>query len=398
MRIAIISDCHFGFNEDALPQAREAMLKALKLNADAILLPGDIYDIRIPRQETVKETIELFSEISNLSASNKEREEIEVFELDGDEEKSLKNNGIPILAIWGTHERRGKGLANIIQILDSANLVLNFHTRTVLLKKSGKTVALQGLGGVPEEYFKRTLEVAEFKPVDGAYNIFVFHQNLKELLPVEREEDVAMEELPDGFELYVNGHIHWNHDLNIHGRRLLVAGSTVVTQMKKNEEKQKGFYMFDSDNQKAEFIPIESRPFYFRELVFSNATALDVEKTIDLEISKLLSGTHMKKPRIKLKLEGTLKNGENLHLQVEKVVAKYDEMALIYVDKNFETKELKDRIEGIRRLRQDGRNAREMGMEILKEKLKQKGILLEDPQELFEMLAEGEIEKAIDSI
>ena len=106
----------------------------------------------------------------------------------------------------------------------------------------------------------------------------------------------------------------------------------------------------------------------------------------------------MKKPQIKLKLEGTLKNGENLHLQIEKSLAKYNELALIYVDKNFETKELKDRIEGIRRLRQDGRNAREMGMEILKEKLRQKGIVLDDHMELFEMLAEGEIEAAIAKI
>ncbi|MEK6843588.1 MAG: metallophosphoesterase [Candidatus Micrarchaeota archaeon] len=398
MRIAIISDCHFGFNEDALPQAREAMLKALKLDADVILLPGDIYDIRIPRQETVKETIELYCEISNLSANAPDRREIEVFEKEGDLEKLQNIKGIPILAIWGTHERRGKGLANIIQILDSANLVLNFHTRTVLLKKNGKTVALQGLGGVPEEYFRRTLEVGEFKPLKDAFNIFVFHQNLKELLPVEREEDVAMDELPNGFQLYVNGHIHWNHDLKIAGKRLIVSGSTVVTQMKKNEEKQKGFYMFDSETEKAQFVQIDSRPFYFRELEFSNATALEVEKTIDMEISKLLSGVHMKKPQIKLKLEGTLKNGENLHLQIEKSLAKYNELALIYVDKNFETKELKDRIEGIRRLRQDGRNAREMGMEILKEKLRQKGIVLDDPMELFEMLAEGEIEAAIAKI
>ncbi|MEK6954707.1 MAG: metallophosphoesterase [Candidatus Micrarchaeota archaeon] len=394
MKIAIISDCHFGFNEDALPQAREAMLQALELGADALLLPGDIYDIRIPRQETLHETIGLYSEIRERSESGK-KQYPKMIELGDDTQNTLENQGIPVLAIWGTHERRSKGLTNVIQIMDAAGLLVSFHTRKIVLEKDGERICFQGLGGVPEEYFGRTLKVARFAPEKNTYNIFVFHQNLAELMPVEIDGTVAMADLPDGFELYVNGHIHWNHDLDIGGRRLLVSGSTVVTQMKKNEEKPKGFYFFDTKTQEARFVTIPSRPFYFREIKFENAMASTVEGNLDDALSSLLKQPHLMQPMLKIKMSGTIAKGQTPLLSLEKIIAKYSGNARIYVDRDFESFELKDKIETLRRLRREGKGAKELGIEILKDRLKERGLVLKDAHDLFEALADGEIELAM---
>lgn len=394
MKLAIISDCHFGFNEDALPQAHEAMLIALRMGADAIILPGDIYDIRVPRQEVLHETIRLYSEIRERSLETPR--EIGVYELKGDKRIRQDVLGIPLLAIWGTHERRSKGLTNVIQIMDAAQLLISFHARRILLEKGGESVALQGLGGVPEEYFGRTLKVAEFHPIKDAYNIFVFHQNLAELMPIEMEETVAMADLPPGFQLYINGHIHWNHDLNIGGRRLLVAGSTVVTQMKKNEEKPKGFYLFDTKALVAEFVKIPSRPFYFRELKFKNGRAAEIEGAIEAEIGAIMGVAHAKPPQIKIKLSGSVQVNEKASLNFEKIAGKHAGNAQIYIDRDFENSDLMEKIFTLRRMRSEGRSARELGWEILKERLKARSLELKNPSELFDALSEGEIDKALE--
>jgi len=393
MKIAIISDCHFGFNEDALPQAREAMLLSLKMGADAILLPGDIYDIRVPRQEVLHETIRLYSEIKKRGARGPSA--IQVLEKKGEGFQKIENEGIPILAIWGTHERRGKGLTNVIQIMDAAGLLICFHTRTLILEKGTEKVAFQGLGGVPEEYFGRTLEVAGFAPLKGVFNIFVFHQNLSELMPVEMENTVSMEDLPNGFQLYVNGHIHWNHDIKSAGRRLLVSGSTVVTQMKKNEEKPKGFYLFDTSSQVAEFVEIPSRPFHFREIRCASETAAGIESAIEGELAQILAKHSVMLPLVKIKLSGTVPRAAAAAIDIDKIIRKNAGRAILYIDKDFESAELKDRIEMLRRIRAEGKGAKDLGWEILRVRLKEKRIGIREPHEFFEMLAEGEVERAL---
>ncbi|MFH0971086.1 MAG: metallophosphoesterase [Candidatus Micrarchaeota archaeon] len=393
MKLAIISDCHFGFNEDAAPQAREALLKALQMHADAIILPGDLFDARVPKQETLHESIQLLSEIKKASEGSSSA--IKLAEITGEEETRMENAGMPMLAIWGTHERRSKGLANAIHILDAAGLVVSLHTRKIVLQKGSEKVVVQALGGVPEEYFRRTLELGDFKPLRNAYNIFVFHQNLQELLPVERDEDVSMDELPAGFDLYINGHIHWNHDLKINGRRLLVAGSTVVTQMKRNEEKGKGFYLFDTETQKAEFVKIQGRPFFFREIEVRDADANAIEEALEKELRSIMKEAHLKKPLIKIKISGSVKGGAVASLNLDKIIRKYSENSLVFVDKDFGNEALKEKIETIRKLRKEGKGARELGIEILKEKIRHKNLGIRNPQELFELLAEGETEEAI---
>lgn len=396
MKIAIISDCHFGFNEDALPQAREAMLIAIKMKSDLILLPGDIYDTRVPKQETVHETVKLYHEIGKAGIG---REDLPtIFELRENSPTPMHIEGMPILAIWGTHERRSKGLSNIIQIMDAANLLVNLHARTIILRKGGEEVAIQGLGGVPEEYFKRTLEVARFLPTKGAFNIFVFHQNLQELMPIENEGDVSIKELPEGFDLYVNGHIHWNHDMVVSGRRLLVSGSTVVTQMKKNEEKEKGFYLFDTVTKNAEFVKIPSRPFYFREIEFKDATSEEVEFALDAKLLEITQKGDLWAPLVKIKLLGTIKKGALSSLNLDGVTRKYSKNAKIHIDKDFSSAELKDRIDQLRKIRSEGKNAKELGMEILMDRLSEKKLEMKDPRELFELLAEGEIDEAMENI
>ncbi|MFH1285094.1 MAG: DNA repair exonuclease [Candidatus Micrarchaeota archaeon] len=383
MKLAIISDFHLGyskFTEDALAQAKEAMKTACEKGADALLLAGDLFDSRTPKQEIIAEAFEVLR-----IARESERKECARIE-------GKRSLGIPAVAIHGTHERRTKGLVNPVQILEAADFIVNAHNTRVILEKDGERVAVQGLGGVPDEYAKAALGAANFKPVEGAFNIFMFHQTLVEYVPM-KEELMSLEDLPRGFDLYVCGHMHLKRVENFgESGVLLIPGSTVITQLKKEEQGNKGFFFFDTREKKAEFVEIPTRAFFFRELEFKEVNPAEISARCKEEIEKAVSEVKEKaKPIIKLRVSGTLAKGlESSNLDFAGLVRAFEGRAIIEIDRRIESSSLKEKIELLREIREKKKSVREMGLEILKARLRENKCAFEgESEELFALLAEN---------
>ena len=141
MKLAILSDFHLGYSpsfmhgeDDAFAQAREAMGLACE-KADALLVPGDIFDSRTPTLDVMEQGIRLFS----VAQARKWKVRVEG-----------KENAVPVIVIHGTHERRSQNFTNPVSVLESAGLVVDAHRGAVVLEKEGERVAVHGLGGVPE--------------------------------------------------------------------------------------------------------------------------------------------------------------------------------------------------------------------------------------------------------
>ncbi|MFB6294626.1 MAG: metallophosphoesterase, partial [Candidatus Nanohaloarchaea archaeon] len=113
MQVAIVSDTHFGYQwgnergEDAFRNAREAFERTV--DADLVLLPGDIFDKKVPKQEVLGRAIDCFNTYRNGSTDLSVVEESEV---------DTAFDGTPVVAIHGTHERRSDGFTNPIELLD----------------------------------------------------------------------------------------------------------------------------------------------------------------------------------------------------------------------------------------------------------------------------------------
>ncbi|VVB71449.1 DNA double-strand break repair protein Mre11 [uncultured archaeon] len=293
MKFGIASDFHFGFNGDAAIQAKKALDLCNSLNCDFILLPGDLFDYRIPTQETIKEAVNCF-------VTSRPKTNLKISDYDSGKELS---DYPALIGIHGTHERRTKGLANIIEIFDDAHLMINCHNKRIIFEKTtgGKTekVCIQGLGGVPEEFVLQSLKAGNFKPVENAFNVFVFHQNVSEIVPMA-PESISVSDLPDGFNLYVNGHIHWHRDLTVQGKHLVIPGSTVVTQMKEEETKPKGVLIVDTNSNVIEFKEFETRKFLF----------LSTDNQAKAEKFVLDACNSFSFPLIKLKFNGIFRNKE----------------------------------------------------------------------------------------
>jgi DNA repair exonuclease SbcCD nuclease subunit len=382
MKIAIISDLHIGyerFEEDSYRQAADALNKAAEL-ADAILIAGDVFDKRSPRPDIIAKAVNLFRDLSRKKWSAK----VTDFQNAGGRKPYTD---VPVLAIPGTHERVAEGKENVLGLLGLAGLLVDISESTATVELDGDRVAVFGLGGVSEERVREVLEVLAPKPVPKTFSIFMMHQSVYEVLPYG-ENIIRFDELPDGFDLYINGHIHSRYEGMVHGKKFLIPGSTVLTQLKEAEQERKGFILFDTKTGSHKFIEIDSRPFIFRKIKFDNADAARVNEEVSKTIEMAISGKS-EKPIVKIVLEGTLARGvRGTDLSLRLLYNKYSDSALLDIASEIQNPDINKEIEDLRKNKIEGTSVREMGMRIFLSRLIENGFDKKvGPEKLFDVLS-----------
>ncbi len=367
MKIAIVSDMHIGyerFSEDAIAQAREALETASSM-ADAIIMPGDIFDKRAPKPEVIAQAINLFREISQKQWKAK------VSEFRG---RGARNfTSIPVIGISGTHERTAFGKENPLSLLGLAGIIVDTSEATTIIEKDGEKVAVFGLGGISEERVKDALAELDPKPIPGMFNVFMFHQSTYELLPFS-DEFIHNEDLPKGFDLYVNGHIHSRVEMSVHGKPFLIPGSTVLTQLKEGEQEGKGFIIYDTIRLSYEFIRIKSRKMVFKELRFDGAKPSDIKDMCESAISAEIAAWK-DHPIIKLRLEGTMAAGfASADMSLHSLALKFGDSAIIDIDgSRLKNPDMETEIEALRDNRIGSAPVKELGLQLLGSRLKEYG-------------------------
>ena len=380
MRLAIISDLHIGyerFSDDALLQARRA-LEAAHADADAVLIPGDIFDNRTPKPEVIASAMRLFREFSGMEWTAKPAEAGE------------PGARAPIVVIPGTHERRAQDIENPVSLLSIAGFVVDASNRRATLEKDGEKVSIFGIAGVSEERFGEILSKLNPEPEPGAFNILMFHQSLYELLPFS-DTFLRMDMLPKGFDLYVCGHIHGRVEKKLHGSDFLIPGSTVLTQLKEGEQEGKGFYIYDTSSRTFSFRYIDSRKFVLIKEDASNRSALDVRHAIEEKVKGIASSSNSK-PIIRVEITGKLREGSvNLELQPKRIAEELKDTAIVEIGSKIDAEEIGKDTEAqeLRSGKLKDMSIKDYGMELFLENLRKKGYTLSiKPSDLFEVLAQ----------
>ncbi len=325
MKIAMLSDFHLGyerFREDAKAQAEAALGMAHDV-ADVLIIPGDIFDSRAPRPEVLAEAINIFRELSKKEWMAR----VESFEGDG-----RAYTDAPIIAIPGTHERGAQSIEDPVDLLGLAGFVVDISQATVVVQKDGERVAVTGIGGISEERFRDEVARIDPKPVPGAFNIFMFHQSVYELLPFS-QDFIKTEELPGGFDLYVNGHIHGRWEGKAHGKPFLISGSTVLTQLRSGEQESKGFYVYDTKSRSYEYKSIKSRRFVHTRVEIGGLSPADAEARIRKRIEEATGG-RSDRPIIKIELKGRLGKGfRSVDMDTAGLAKEYANSAIVEITK-----------------------------------------------------------------
>ncbi|MEK6982790.1 MAG: metallophosphoesterase family protein [Candidatus Micrarchaeota archaeon] len=350
MKIAIFSDTHLGyarFEKDSLDQA-ERVVESANKTADLIIHAGDVFDIKNPKLETIDRAIHIFKKADKK-----------------------------IITIHGNHERRAKDMVNPAQILHSASVLHYIHNSCEIIELNGEKLQLFGLGNVPDEYADLALRKAleNFIPMPDAFKILIIHQSIKELL-VNSEHELSLdylESLP--FDLIVNGHIH-QKIIKLNGR-FIIPGSTVITQLKKEETAPRGYILYDTKTKTHDFVEVECRKFVMEELVFDQASAIDILNAVEKRISEIRSTDE--NCIIRFKVQGTTKE-TNQSVSLNEISNEST-----YIDNELNSSGLAEKMKQIRQIKDDKLSVRELAVSQIEEKTKDK-VSLFNSRDIFDKL------------
>jgi DNA repair exonuclease SbcCD nuclease subunit len=402
MRIAIASDFHIGFGKgtprerEPFEQAKQALELALSQKADLLLLPGDLFNDSIPSQEAWLDMFRLFSVIRR----EKRPQESVKYSKKGFSRDFLFLH-LPVVAIAGTHEFRSRDFKNALEVLQEAGCLVLLHAAKAGFEKNGEKVVVQGLSGVPEKKALDALKMWNPLPEKGALNILLLHQSVKEFLPFDDDmvASISLDDLPKGFDLVIDGHLHWSSDKHLASHRLLVPGSTIVTQMKRLEStKPKGIFVFDSEKKAAQFFPLpEQRQFLYEKLSLKDASLEQVRDAIEGAVSKALESASVK-PLLKVKAKGSLAKGlAQADLDLGPVREKFREKALLSIDLDFEEADFHKRLEELRSKQLGNKSISAMGFEILEKNLGETDFNEAfDVKRVFDLLEQGDIDRVVE--
>jgi len=401
MKISFLSDFHLGYawntelEQDSFEQAEEAIEKAL--DSDLIILCGDIFDTRIPKTDVWARAMHILSK--PILAENKG---MSLVRSDKDLKKISKRTlkRIPVIAIHGTHERRGKGLINAIEALEHAGLLIHLHCNFIVFEKEGKRVAIHGMSGVPERYAKDVLEHWNPKPVENCFNILLLHQSIEPFVysPLE-PPSLNLSNLPRGFDLIVDGHLHTRNKIKIDGSILLFPGSTVVTQLKREEsENPRGFYKIDINIKgfDVEFVELKNaRKFFYEEVELSES--IPIRDQIESRINNILLNNYNfeKSPMIRIKITG--RETSVIDKEIKEIEKKYSEKAILKIVRELRSSEVDEKIEFMRNLMEKKLSVEEIGLKVLLDNLEElKFEQIFEPEHIFKLLIDGEIERTME--
>lgn len=413
LKIAALSDFHLGVKrgspreKDSFEQAREAIERALELDAQLILISGDIFDGRIPDQEVWSEAMKILSLASERK--NQGVKLADTIEKNEDEITALPLRGTPVIAIHGNHERRGKEFVDSIEALESSGLIIRLHHNSIVMDTPDGKIAIHGMGYVPEGYAKDLLDRWKPKPVEDAINILMIHQGLGTFTySSEERPTLKPADLPGGFDLYVSGHVHYRAESEIQGEPLIFSGSTIRTQLLPIEaERPKGFYMIDieGDVPDFKFIELDSvRDFFYKKKEFEGATSREVEKWVKSTLEELGEGERKnrdKRPIVRFRLLGTLSKGSSRSdIELNSIERRWGDDFLISISReDLSSPDLEEKTQFLKDIRQEKISMEERGMKILESNLEDLNYDQRfDYRMVFNLLSEDRVEEAFDKI
>jgi DNA repair exonuclease SbcCD nuclease subunit len=397
MRIAVLSDFHFGYaynsglENDSFNNAEEAIDRSL--DSDLILVAGDIFDTRSPKTQTWAQTMKILTKPLlkpnpdvKLVESTKELKEIS---------KRVLNH-LPLLAIHGNHERRAIGEINPVETLENAGILIHLHCNTMVFEKDGVKVAVHGMSSVSERNAYEVLSQWNPQPIPDCVNILLLHQNIDPYVysPLETPS-LNHSNLPKGFDIIINGHIHTKTEESINGTKFIIPGSLTITQFQRGEaENEKCFVAVDVGKEKdikIEFVPLEkNRKFFYEEIQVDGPMREQIEKKIN---DILYSRDFTQPPIIRLKITG--KEMEVVDQELRDMERKYSGKAIIVFAKDLESPEITEKIEFLQNLREQKLSTEEIGLSILKKNLDSFQMETDfDYEDFYKLLSEGEVDNA----
>jgi DNA repair protein SbcD/Mre11 len=321
MRFAHLADIHLGSWKE--PKIRElstlaferAIGRCIAEKVDFVLISGDLFNTSLPPIESLKTA---------------------VVEL-----KRLKENGIPVYTIAGSHDFSPSG-KTILEVLEEAELVKNVCRGEVVegklklhftddAKTGVKITGMIGKKGMLERQYYEDLLADGLENEEG-FKIFMFHTALAELKPDEMEKmDAApLSLLPRGFDYYAGGHVHIVKHASIEGYRNIAYPGPVFPNSFSELEKLGcgGFYIYDNGKIRHEQIKLHA------VVPISVDCGHKTPEQVNSLIVEEIGGKEVKEAIVLLRLGGTLETGKTSEINTARIAEILHERGAYFVMKN----------------------------------------------------------------
>ncbi|KRX01711.1 hypothetical protein PPERSA_01581 [Pseudocohnilembus persalinus] len=375
-RIIIATDNHIGFKEDhditgedSFNAFDEVLQSAKQMQANIVLLGGDLFHEAEPSQNTLTKTANiLFKNVlgdGNINFSYEQKNP----NFDEKNKNSLQqqyikpnfacedmNIGLPIFIINGNHDYPTNlfNETSPLDLLDNIKL-LNYFGKSygnskqtivepLLFQTQGEQnkkikVAIYGLGYQKEIYLREKIQTGNliFKKPDNYQdylNILVVHQNRfkghKQGAPINQtiHESIFQEVEKDLFDLVIWGHEHECvgkiEESPEYDYMIYQPGSTVATKLFEGEMKAKGFGMLDIQIDKQvkfeqHYLQKSRRPFYYEKMDLKSENydkdeaLLKIEERVKEIVELIKEKDGDLKPIIRIKVE--INSGDELRVR-----------------------------------------------------------------------------------
>ncbi len=321
MRFAHLADCHIGSWRD--PKMRLCSLKAFEKAVSAIcsmrldftIIAGDLFNSSLPPIDVLKKTVELL--------------------------KKLKDNGIPVYVIAGSHDFSPSG-KTMLDVLETAGLAINLVKGSVINKelhlkftedrKTGaKLTGMLGKKGSLEKSFYEQLSLEELEN-EGGFKVFAFHSALSELKPksLKDMDSMPLSFLPKGFAYYAGGHVHEIIEKSVEGYGKIVFPGPLFPNSFSELEKlgTGGFYVYDNGNLEYKRVVV------YNTLCFEISCTKKAPEQIESEIYDIIKKNEFINTIVCLRLKGELSAGKLSDINFHSLFNAFYDKGAYFVMKN----------------------------------------------------------------
>lgn len=329
MKFAHMADCHLGsWREEKMRYANELSFKkaisiCIEKNIDFLLVAGDLFNNAIPSIDSIKLAVEEF--------------------------KKIKENGISIYAIPGSHDYSPSG-KTMLDVLESAGLIKivskgiveNEKLKLKFVKDEKTGVLITGMIGkklgLEKEFFKQ-LDFEHLENYEGQ-KIFMFHTALEELKPVDLKDIDAMpiSLLPKGFNYYAGGHVHVVDNKSLPGYSSIVYPGPVFPNNFAELEKLKSGHFCIVEDWKIEHLSISCFPIISFFIDCNQKSPEEIE-------GELFKINEINNAIVTIRLDGLLKVGKITDINFKTVFEELYKKGAYFVMKNtnkLESKEIEE--------------------------------------------------------
>jgi DNA repair exonuclease SbcCD nuclease subunit len=280
-----MADVHLGAHREPHLRRLEleafdaAMTKCVELGVDFILVCGDLFHVGIPDLGVVDSALKVMMKV--------------------------RESGIPIYAIYGSHDYTPNG-TSIIDILGTAGVIANvFKPRlesgmlelevTVDEKTRAKLFGISARKVGLESNYYEILDRAKIEDERG-FKVFAFHSGITQFKPLSlsQMETVDISRFPRGLDYYAGGHIHQRGEFSMEGYGKIVFPGPLFTGYGKDLEdtvrgESRGFYLveFDDKLRNSTFVPIKTFNGLYEEYDFGGINSVEANRRLAQELEGL---------------------------------------------------------------------------------------------------------------